>query len=93
MVGTVQDLVFEPKRGATCGWLYVFQMVEGGRKFHLLHKTKMPEIPGAMCEYGGVLRCYSVMNSSRAVFNFSICLPPTPVPSISLYVLFRACLT
>jgi hypothetical protein len=50
----VQDLVFEPRRGATCGWLYVFTMVEGGRKFQLMHKTRTTEIPGALCEYGGM---------------------------------------
>jgi len=27
VIGTVQDLVFEPKRGATCGWIYIFSLV------------------------------------------------------------------
>jgi len=55
VIGTVQDLIFEPKRGATCGWIYVFSLLNGGRKFELVHKTKLAEIPGALCEFNGRL--------------------------------------
>jgi splicing factor 3B subunit 3 len=54
-VGTVQNLVFEPKRAHTCGYLYVFSLVDNGKKLHLVHKTKINEIPGAMCEMNGRL--------------------------------------
>jgi splicing factor 3B subunit 3 len=55
VIGTVQDLVFEPKRSATCGWIYIFSLINGGKTFQLVHKTKLAEIPGALCEFNGRL--------------------------------------
>eukprot|EP01127_Copromyxa_protea_P000185 TRINITY_DN10178_c0_g1_i1.p1 TRINITY_DN10178_c0_g1~~TRINITY_DN10178_c0_g1_i1.p1 ORF type:complete len:1210 (+),score=264.17 TRINITY_DN10178_c0_g1_i1:41-3631(+) len=55
VVGTAQDLAFEPKRGAKTGFLHVYALLENGTKFHLIHKTEIGGIPGALCAYDGKL--------------------------------------
>lgn len=55
VVGTAQDLTFEPKRGAKTGWLHVYALLEQGTKFHLIHKTEIGGIPGALAQYDGKL--------------------------------------
>lgn len=55
VVGTAQDLTFEPKRAAKTGWLHVYALLEQGTKFHLIHKTEIGGIPGALAQYDGKL--------------------------------------
>eukprot|EP01125_Pyxidicula_operculata_P009280 TRINITY_DN305_c3_g1_i1.p1 TRINITY_DN305_c3_g1~~TRINITY_DN305_c3_g1_i1.p1 ORF type:complete len:1202 (+),score=317.43 TRINITY_DN305_c3_g1_i1:1768-5373(+) len=53
-VGTAKDLVFEPKRTCSEGYIHVYRL-EQGTKFQLLHKTPVNDIPGALCGYYGRL--------------------------------------
>lgn len=54
-VGTAQDLVFEPRRTCTSGFIHVYRLLENCTKFQLLHKTPIQEIPGALAAYHGRL--------------------------------------
>jgi len=54
-VGTVKDLVFEPRRSCSEGYVHVYRLLDRGTKFQLLHKTPVDNIPGALAQYNGRL--------------------------------------
>jgi splicing factor 3B subunit 3 len=68
VLGTAQDLVFEPKREAKTGWLHVYALLEQGTKFHLVHKTEIGGIPGSMASYDGKLLVG--VNSMLRLYDF-----------------------
>lgn len=50
-VGTAKDLVLQPKRSCSGGFIHVYSIVDKGRKLHLLHKKQVKDIPGALAMY------------------------------------------
>eukprot|EP01124_Arcella_intermedia_P030027 TRINITY_DN6478_c0_g1_i1.p1 TRINITY_DN6478_c0_g1~~TRINITY_DN6478_c0_g1_i1.p1 ORF type:complete len:1199 (-),score=275.88 TRINITY_DN6478_c0_g1_i1:1875-5471(-) len=54
-VATAKDLVFEPRRMCSEGYIHVYRLLENGTKFSLVHKTPVQDVPGAICEYNGRL--------------------------------------
>jgi splicing factor 3B subunit 3 len=52
LVGTVKDLVLQPK-SFSCGFVHTYALVEGGTRLQLLHKTAMEDIPYCFAPYKG----------------------------------------
>lgn len=50
-VGTAKDLVLQPKRSCSGGFIHVYSIVDKGRKLRLLHKKPVKDIPGALTMY------------------------------------------
>ena len=50
-VGTAKDLVLQPKRSCSGGFIHVYSIVDKGRRLHLLHKKPVKDIPGALAMY------------------------------------------
>lgn len=50
-VGTAKDLVLQPKRSCSAAFIHVYEMQDGGRRLHLLHKKQVDNIPGALAMY------------------------------------------
>lgn len=67
VVGTAKDLVLQP-RSCTAGFIHVYKILDGGRRFELLHKTRVEEVPLAVRGFqdrllvglGPVLRIYDL---------------------------------
>jgi len=67
-VGTAKDLMFEPRRRCSSGFLHVYRLAENHTKFQLVHKTPIQEIPGALCAYHGRL----LVGSGKALRIFEM---------------------
>lgn len=52
LVGTVKDLVLQPK-SFSCGYVHTYALVEGGTRLQLLHKTAVEDIPYCFAGYKG----------------------------------------
>ena len=52
LVGTVKDLVLNP-RSIGGGFIHVYQVVEGGEKLELVHRTPVDEVPSAIVPFQG----------------------------------------
>ena len=52
IVGTVKDMIFQPKSFSAC-FLYAFSFVENGTRLQLLHKTPVEDIPYCMTAFKG----------------------------------------
>lgn len=56
VVGTAKDLVFEPVRKCSTGFLHVFRFIDGGSALSLVHSTPIPgAVPGAISPFYGRL--------------------------------------
>lgn len=53
-VGTVKDLVLEPKRQHSGGFIHVYRY-QNDNRLTLVHKTPVEEVPGALCAFQGRL--------------------------------------
>jgi len=53
VVGTAQDMLLHP-RTLKCGYIHVYRFLEG-KRLQLLHKTKVADVPYALCEFKGRL--------------------------------------
>lgn len=54
VVGTGKDMVVSP-RSFTCGYLYIYRFVDGGKELEFIHKTKTEEPPTALIPFQGRL--------------------------------------
>jgi len=54
IIGTVKDLIFQPKSFSAC-FLYAFSFMENGTRLQLLHKTAVEDIPYCMTAFKGKL--------------------------------------
>ena len=52
LVGVARDLVLNP-RSLTGGFLYLYQLEDGGESLKLLHKTPVEDVPGAIASFQG----------------------------------------
>jgi splicing factor 3B subunit 3 len=52
VVGIAKDLKLNPKSCA-CGYLYTYQLLDGGQRLELLHKTQVEDIPTCICSFQG----------------------------------------
>lgn len=52
LVGVARDLVLNP-RSLTGGFLYLYQLEDGGETLKLLHKTPVEDVPGAIASFQG----------------------------------------
>lgn len=52
LVGVARDLVLNP-RSLTGGFLYLYQLEDGGENLKLLHKTPVEDVPGAIASFQG----------------------------------------
>ncbi|KAL5021527.1 hypothetical protein ScPMuIL_000682 [Solemya velum] len=52
LVGVAKDLVLNP-RSLSGGFIYAYQIVNGGEKLELVHKTPVEEMPGAITSFQG----------------------------------------
>ena len=52
IVGTVKDLVLSPRTSAG-GYLYTYQLINGGESLQLLHKTPVDDIPSVIVPFQG----------------------------------------
>ena len=50
-VGTAKDLVLQPRRSCSAAFIHVYEMQDGGRRLHLVHKKQVEDIPGALTMY------------------------------------------
>jgi len=52
LVGVAKDLVLKP-RSCPGGFIYTYQLLEGGERLELLHKTPVEDVPGAIQAFQG----------------------------------------
>lgn len=52
LIGVSKDLVLNP-RSLSGGFIYAYQVVSGGEKLELIHKTPVEEMPGAITSFQG----------------------------------------
>ncbi|XP_048747957.1 splicing factor 3B subunit 3-like [Ostrea edulis] len=52
LVGVARDLVLNP-RSLTGGFIYLYQLEDGGETLNLLHKTPVEDVPGAIASFQG----------------------------------------
>lgn len=54
IIGTVKDLVFQPRSFSAC-FLYAFSFTENGTRLQMLHKTAVEDIPYCLTAFKGKL--------------------------------------
>ncbi|KAK9470022.1 CPSF A subunit region-domain-containing protein [Dipodascopsis tothii] len=54
VVGSAKDLTLMP-RAVSAGYIAVYELVDRGRGFRLVHKTEVDDVPVSLCEFRGQL--------------------------------------
>jgi splicing factor 3B subunit 3 len=54
VVGTAKGLVLNP-RSCDAGYIHVYRLLDGGKRFSLVHKTQVEGVPTAVCGFQGRL--------------------------------------